>query len=203
MTSYGLLVFPDAEELDFVGPWEVLAASSQMKELNGDEPDTVVLIAETLEPVRCNKGMRVLPDHTIDDHPDLDVIVVPGGMGTRVQKDNARLMGWLGEVSASATWVTSVCTGALLLHEAGPGRGKRLATHWGFEDQLEARGEVTVVRGERWVVDGNVVSSQGVSAGIDMALWLLGQIESPEHARFVQHYIQYDPAPPYADVSLR
>jgi transcriptional regulator GlxA family with amidase domain len=200
MTSYGLLVFPDAEELDFVGPWEVFTASSMMKELNGDAPDSVVLIAETLDPVRCNKGMRVLPDHTIDDHPDLDVILVPGGMGTRVEVENARLMAWLADVAGRATWVTSVCTGSLLLHEAGPGRGKRLATHWGFEDTLEARGDVKVVRDERWVVDGNVVSSQGVSAGIDMALWLLGQIETPEHARTTQHYIQYDPAPPYADI---
>ena len=201
-TTYGLLVFPDAEELDFVGPWEVFTASSMFKELLGGPPDTCVLIAETLDPVRCNKGMRVLPDHSIDEHPELDVVLVPGGMGTRDQVENERIIGWLAGVSSSARWVTSVCTGSLLLHEAGPGKGKRLATHWGFEDALEARGDNIVVRDQRWVVDGNVVSSQGVSAGIDMALWLLGQIESPEHARSVQHYIQYDPAPPYADVAV-
>ena len=85
----------------------------------------------------------------------------------------------------------------LLLHEAGPARGRRVATYWGFEDALEARGDVTVVRDARYVVDGNLVTSQGVSAGIDMALWLVGRIYGPPHARAVRRYIQYDPAPPY------
>jgi len=129
-------------------------------------------------------------------------VVVPGGQGTRREVDNPALMQWLAEVGARCSWVTSVCTGALLLHGSGLGRGRRLATHFAFEDQLEARGDCVVVRDQRWVVDGNVVSSQGVSAGIDMALWLLGQIETPEHARFVQRYIQYDPAPPYGDVDV-
>lgn len=207
MTTYGLLIFDDAEELDFVGPWEVFTASSMWKEANGDAPDTIVLLAETLEPIRCNKGMRVLPDHTIHDHPPLDVVLVPGGEGTRAEKDNVVLMDWLASVAATARWTTSVCTGSLLLHAAGPGKGRRLATHWAFEDALEERGDCTVVRDQRWVVDasgpgGPVVSSQGVSAGIDMALWLVGQIETPEHARATQHYIQYDPAPPYGDVRV-
>ncbi|MEQ8840530.1 MAG: DJ-1/PfpI family protein [Acidimicrobiales bacterium] len=207
MTTYGLLVFDDAEELDFVGPWEVFTASSMLKTFDGRPADTVVLIAEALEPVRCNKGMRVLPDHTLTDHPALDVVLVPGGQGTRTEKDNPGLMAWLAGVAETATWVTSVCTGSLLLHEAGPGRGRRLATHWGFEDALEARGDCAVVRDQRWVVDdtgagGTVVTSQGVSAGIDMALWLVGQIETPAHARATQHYIQYDPAPPYAEVAI-
>ena len=90
-----------------------------------------------------------------------------------------------------------MCTGSLLLHASGVAEGKRLATHWGFEDALEKRG-ATVVRDARWVRDGNVVSSQGVSAGIDMALWLVGQLYGPAHARAVQRSIQYDPAPPYA-----
>jgi len=197
MTTYGLVVFDDAEELDFVGPWEVFTASAMVRE----GQDRVVLVAETLEPVRCHKGLRVLPDHSFDDHPALDVVLVPGGMGTRTQVDNPVLIGWLRAVSASCTWVTSVCTGALLLHEAGPARGRRVATHWGFEDALERRGDVTVVRDARWVRDGSLVTSQGVSAGIDMALWLIGQVDSPAHARAVQRYIQYSPAPPYqADV---
>ena len=130
---------------------------------------------------------------------ELDVVLVPGGMGTRTEVRNPVLIDWLRTVSAGSDWVTSVCTGSLLLHEAGPGRGRKLCTHWGFEDALEARGDCTIVRDQRWVADGNVVSSQGVSAGIDMALWLVGQIVSPEHARTTQRYIQYDPAPPYGD----
>ena len=119
MTTFGLLVFDEAEELDLVGPWEVFTASSMLKEAEGGNADTVVLIAETLDPVRCNKGMRVLPDHTTADHPPLDVVLVPGGQGTREEKDNASLMTWLADVAGRAAWVTSVCTGALLLHEAG------------------------------------------------------------------------------------
>lgn len=200
MTTYGLLLFDDCEELDFVGPWEVFTASAMVREnREGVRLDTVVAIAEHDRPIRCNKGLRIVPDHTFDDHPDLDVVLVPGGMGTRVECDNPVVMDWIARVAGPAAWVTSVCTGSYLLHRSGVADGHPLATHWGFEDQLEAAG-ATVVRDRRWVQSGKVVSSQGVSAGIDMALWLIGQIDSPEHARRTQHYIQYDPAPPYADV---
>jgi transcriptional regulator GlxA family with amidase domain len=193
MTTYGLLIFDGAEELDFAGPWEVFTASSMLR----DDADTAVLIAERTGPVRCNKGMRVLPDHMLDDHPALDVLLVPGGQGTRREVSNPVLIEWIRQVAASVTWVTSVCTGALLLHEAGPARGRRVATHHAFEDALQARGDVTVVRDARYVVDGNLVTSQGVSAGLDMALWLTGRIHGREHARAVRRYIQYEPAPPY------
>jgi transcriptional regulator GlxA family with amidase domain len=193
MTTYGLLVFDDAEELDFVGPWEVFTTSANIR---GNE-DTAVLVAERLDPVRCAKGLRVLPDHALASHPPLDVLLVPGGMGTRREVANTAVIDWIRAVSATAAWTTSVCTGALLLHEAGPARGRRVATHHGFEDQLEARGDVTVVRDARYVVDGNLVTSQGVSAGIDMALWLVGALHGRDHARQVRRYIQYDPAPPY------
>jgi transcriptional regulator GlxA family with amidase domain len=193
MTTYGLLIFDGAEELDFAGPWEVFTASSMLR----DDADTAVLIAERTGPVRCNKGMRVLPDHALDDHPALDVLLVPGGQGTRREVSNPVLIEWIRQVAASVTWVTSVCTGALLLHEAGPARGRRVATHHAFEDALQARGDVTVVRDARYVVDGNLVTSQGVSAGLDMALWLTGRIHGREHARAVRRYIQYEPAPPY------
>ncbi len=200
MTTYGLLLFDDCEELDFAGPWEVFTASAMVREnREGTRLDTIVSIAEHDRPIRCNKGLRIVPDHTLDDHPDLDVVLIPGGMGTRVEVDNPAVMDWITRVSGPATWVTSVCTGAYLLHRSGVADGHPLATHWGFEDQLETAG-ATVVRDQRWVHSGKVVSSQGVSAGIDMALWLIGQIDSPEHARQTQHYIQYDPAPPYADV---
>ncbi|MFF4186594.1 DJ-1/PfpI family protein [Streptomyces sp. NPDC001691] len=193
MTTYGLLIFDGAEELDFAGPWEVFTASSMLR----DGADTAVLIAERTDAVRCNKGMRVLPDHTFDDHPPLDVLLVPGGNGTRREVSNPVLTDWIRTTAADVAWTTSVCTGALLLHEAGPARGRRVATHYQFEDALEARGDVTVVRDARYVVDGNLVSSQGVSAGIDMALWLIGRLHGRDHARAVRQYIQYEPAPPY------
>ncbi|SPE56173.1 Isonitrile hydratase [Streptomyces netropsis] len=193
MTTYGLLIFEGVEELDFTGPWEVFTASSMLR----GHTDTAVLIAERPGPVRCNKGMRVLPDHTFDDHPPLDVLLVPGGNGTRHQVDNPALIEWITETSDGASWITGVCTGALLLHEAGPARGRRVATHHAFEDALESRGDVTVVRDARYVVDGTLITSQGVSAGIDMALWLIGRIHGRDHARAVRRYIQYEPAPPY------
>jgi transcriptional regulator GlxA family with amidase domain len=193
MTTYGLLVFDGAEELDFAGPWEVFTASGMLRAAG----DSAVLIAEQAGPVRCSKGMRVLPDHTLADHPALDVLLVPGGMGTRREVTNPAVIGWIRAVSPAVTWTTSVCTGALLLHEAGPARGRRVATHHGFEDALEARGDITVVRDARYVVDGNLVTSQGVSAGIDMALWLVGALHGRDHARQVRRYIQYEPAPPY------
>jgi transcriptional regulator GlxA family with amidase domain len=194
MTTYGLLLFDQVEELDFAGPWEVFTASASLR----GGADSAVLIAERPEPVRCAKGMIVVPHHTLDDHPPLDVLLIPGGRGARlVEPDNPVVTGWIAKTAAQATWVASVCTGAFLLHAAGPGRGHRMATHWAYEDALEARGDVTVVRGARYVVDGNVLSSQGVSAGIDSALWLVGRLHGREHAREVRRTIQYDPAPPY------
>jgi transcriptional regulator GlxA family with amidase domain len=193
MTTYGLLIFDGAEELDFAGPWEVFTTSSMLR----SGADTVMLLAESPGAVRCNKGMRVVPDHTLDDHPPVDVLLVPGGQGTRREVSNAALTEWIRKTSSGAAWTTSVCTGALLLHEAGPARGRNVATHHAFEDDLQARGEVTVIRDARYVVDGTLVTSQGVSAGIDMALWLVGRLHGRDHARAVRRYIQYDPAPPY------
>ena len=193
MTTYGLLIFDGAEELDFAGPWEVFTTSSMLR--NG--ADTVMLLAERPDPIRCNKGMRVLPDHTLDDHPPVDVLLVPGGQGTRREVSNSAITEWIRKTSSGAAWTTSVCTGALVLHEAGPARGRNVATHHAFEDDLQARGEVTVIRDARYVVDGTLVTSQGVSAGIDMALWLVGRLHGRDHARAVRRYIQYDPAPPY------
>ena len=189
----GILLFDDAEELDFVGPWEVLTAAAAL-----EKGDRVVTIAEKSGLVRCAKGLRVLPDHAFADAPALDVVLVPGGQGTRREVSNPVLIEWLRKVGAGCRFVTSVCTGALLLHEAGFARGRRVTTHWAFTETLRGRGDVTVVDHVRYVRDGNLVTAAGVSAGIDMALWLVGQLHSPELARTVQRYIQYDPAPPYA-----
>jgi transcriptional regulator GlxA family with amidase domain len=189
----GMLIFDDAEELDFVGPWEVFTAAAKMR-----DGDRVVTIAERATTVRCNKGLRVLPDHTFGDAPALDIVVVPGGQGTRREVANPVVIEWLRAVGARCTWVASVCTGALLLHEAGFAKGKRVTTHWSFIETLRARGDVTVLEDTRYVRDGNVVTSAGISAGIDMSLWLIGQLHGEEFARTVQRYIEYNPAPPYA-----
>jgi transcriptional regulator GlxA family with amidase domain len=192
----GILLFDDAEELDFAGPWEVFTTAARKQ-----QGDRVVTIAPRPGPVRCAKGLRVIPDHTYADAPELDVVLVPGGQGTRREVDNPVVLDWLRKLSERARWVTSVCTGSLLLHGAGLCAGKRITTHWAFVAQLRERGGATVLDGPRYVRDGNLVTSAGVSAGIDMALWLVGQLYDPTHARNVQRVMQYDPAPPYsADV---
>jgi transcriptional regulator GlxA family with amidase domain len=192
----GILIFEDVEELDFAGPWEVFAMAAKSLGERADE-EHVVTIAEKEGPVRSAHGLRVLPDFDFENAPDLDVLLVPGGQGTRREVSNPVLIDWIRKASARCTWVTSVCTGALLLHEAGVARGKRVTTHWGFIPTLRERGDVTVLDNVRYVRDGNLVTAAGVSAGIDMALWLVGQIHGREHARTVQRLMEYDPAPPY------
>ena len=187
----GMLIFDDAEELDFVGPWEVFTMARQIV-----PDDRVVTIAQTREPIRAAKGMRIIPDHSFADAPELDVVLVPGGIGTRREVDNPLLIDWLRKAGARCTWLTSVCTGSLLLHEAGFAKGRRVTTHWGFVTALRERG-AEVLENVRYVRDGNLVTAAGVSAGIDMALWLVGQIHGVPVARQVQRAMEYDPAPPY------
>ncbi len=190
--TIGILLFDDVEELDFAGPWEVFTSTRE-----ADAALRVVTISQSGEIVRCAKGLRVVPDHSFEDAPSLDIVLVPGGQGTRREVDNPILIEWLRKVADGCDWVTSVCTGSLLLHEAGIARGKRITTHHAFIETLRARGDAEVLARVRYVRDGNLVTSAGVSAGIDMALWLVGQLYSPKIARAVQRGIEYDPAPPY------
>ena len=185
----GIVLFEEVEELDFAGPWEVFTSARQ-------EGDRVLTVAASTAPVQAAKGLRVLPDVTFDDCPALDVVVVPGGAGTRRETGNESLIRWLAEAGPKATWLTSVCTGAYLLDAADVIVGRRVTTHWFWIDRLRERG-VDVVSGERWVVDGNLVTAAGVSAGIDMSLWLIGQLYGDDHARGVVRAIEYEPAPPY------
>lgn len=191
--TYGIVAYDDAEELDFVGPWEVFTMGAQA---NGE--DRVVLLAERREPVRCHKGLRVIPDHAFADAPPLDVVLLPGGQGSRREQDNPVMLDWVRRTAARCTWVTSVCSGALILHAAGLLKGRKATTHWSVVPMLREKGDVTLLERIRYVRDGNVVTSAGVSAGIDMALWLVGQIHGPDFARGVQRFMEYDPAPPYA-----
>jgi len=192
----GIVAFDDAEELDFVGPWEVFTMGSQV-ETGAHE---VLLVAQKDAPVRCAKGLRVLPDVTFANCPPLDVLLIPGGIGTRREVENPVMLEWIAKVAPTCRFVTSVCTGAMLLTAAGPAKAKRVTTHWAFVQALRARKEAAeVVDNARYVRDGNVVTAAGVSAGIDMALWLTGELHNPQFARFVQRAMEYDPAPPYAE----
>jgi transcriptional regulator GlxA family with amidase domain len=200
--TIGIITFENAEELDFVGPWEVLTMAKKGLDTDPSSPAEdlgVYLIAQTLEPVRCAKGLRVLPDATFDDAPELDVLLVPGGEGTRREVENPLMLDYLRKAAPRCEWVTSVCTGSLLLHGAGLTSGRRITTHWAFVETLRGlAADATVLDGVRYVRDGNLVTAAGVSAGIDMALWLVGQIWDVEHARQTQRFMEYDPTPPYS-----
>ena len=198
--AIGILIFDDAEELDFVGPYEVFTMTNEVLSRSGKpRGHEVLLVAEHDRAVTCAKGMRVLPHATITTCPRLDILLVPGGQCTRREVKNEALLAWIAKTAAGCSWITSVCTGALLLTAAGPARGKRVTTHWSFIGQLRARNEAAeVLERIRYVRDGNVVTAAGVSAGIDMALWLTGQLHDPSVARAVQRAMEYDPAPPYA-----
>lgn len=196
--TFGLLLFNDAEELDFVGPWEIFTMSAMVRNGGTLPKGEVFLISEDGAPVTCAKGMRIEVDYSIETAPPFDVLLIPGGQGTRVEVDNQRLMAWIAERAPNLAWVTSVCTGAILLAEAGPAAGRKVTTHWAFIESLREHGKAAeVLEDTRYVVDGNVVTAAGVSAGIDMALWLVGEIWGADHARQVQRYAEYDPAPPY------
>ena len=200
MIDVGILIFDDIEELDFVGPWEVWNMVNTVSRHRGEAaPFRVRLISPDGEQIRAVKGMRVLADVAMTDVSKLDIICVPGGIGARSVIQQSDIVDWVRLISASATWVTSVCTGAFVLSKAGLTEGKCLATYWGAFDEFKTLGlSGTLVPHVRYVRDGNVLTSAGVSAGIDMALWLVGELFSPQFARDVQRAMQYDPAPPYA-----
>jgi len=191
----GILAFDDMEELDAIGPWEVIAWASKQ-----DGGPKVSMIGVGKRDIVCAKGLRITTEHSMDDHPKIDVMLVPGGMGTRaIAKDGGPVIDWIVKTAPACEWITSVCTGALLLHKAGILVGKRATTHWRSIELLRSMGGgVEVLDDVRYVRDGNVVTSAGVSAGIDMALWLMGELYNPAFARFVQKGIEYYPAPPYS-----
>jgi transcriptional regulator GlxA family with amidase domain len=147
--------------------------------------------------VICAKGLRVLPDKTWETAPPLDVLVYPGGRGTRAELRDEAVLDWIRGLSGNGTVVASVCTGSLVLAAAGLLDGKPATTHWQSLELLPTLGsEIEVRPDDRFVDNGNVITAAGVSAGIDMALHLVARLHSQERAREVRRYIQYDPEPP-------
>ncbi len=192
--NIAFILFPDFEELDFVGPYEVFAMAAKYI----DTDWRVYSVAETAT-VRAFHGLRVSADHTFENAPRADLICVPGGFGTRPGMDHEPLISYITRTGSEAQYVTSVCTGAMLLHRAGFLKGKRATTHWGAKKELrELGGGTEVVEEGRWIQDGKVITAAGVSAGIDMALYVVGMLKTPEDARKVQSFMEYEPAPPYA-----
>jgi transcriptional regulator GlxA family with amidase domain len=190
----GVALFDGAEELDWAGPWEVLAAWSLQWP---DDGVRVFTLARSDGVVTCAKGLRVLPDETWETAPPLDVLVYPGGRGTRTELADEAVLDWVRGLCSGGTVVASVCTGSLVLAAAGLLDGKPATTHWGSLELLPTLGRDIEVRpDDRFVDNGNVITAAGVSAGIDMALHLVARLHSKERAREVRRYIQYDPEPP-------
>jgi cyclohexyl-isocyanide hydratase len=182
----GLLIFPAMTQIDFAEPFEVFARL----------PDTIVhVVAKTLDPVRTDRGLVLVPTVTFEDCPPLDVVVVPGGPGTQHLLHDGAMLGFLRQQAQQAKYVTSVCTGALVLGAAGLLLGCRATTHWLSMPLLDLYGAVAVA--ERVVVDGNRVTAGGCTAGMDFALQLAAMIRGETIAQQIQLHLEYSPAPPF------
>ena len=193
-TRIAFFIFDGAEELDWVGPWEVLASWAQGWP---DDDVATFTVARTDGIVTCAKGLRVLPDYAWDTVPAFDVLIYPGGQGTRPQIGDEAIRTWVRERAAEGTLMASVCTGSLVFADSGLLDGLPATTHWGSLDHLGALGTGIKVRpDDRFIDNGQIVTAAGVSAGIDMALHLVVRLHSAERARGVRRYIQYDPEPP-------
>jgi transcriptional regulator GlxA family with amidase domain len=190
----GIFLFDDVEELDAVGPWEVLSCWTTQFPQDGWH---AFCFAAEAGPVTCAKGLVITPHHAVGDMPALDVLVHPGGQGTRPLLKNEPYLTWVRRQRETVPLLTSVCTGSLVYAAAGLLAGRPATTHWG---SLELLGEldpsIDVRPDERFVDDGDMITSAGVSAGIDMALHLVSRLASVERAREVRRSIQYDPQPP-------
>jgi len=190
----GILVFPDVEVLDFAGPFEVFSATRLNEESRYSEssPFEVFLIAERVEPILAAGGLRLLPDRSIADCPHLDILVVPGGWGTRTQVNNPGLIDWIRDQGTRVGTLASVCTGSFLLGKAGLLDRRRATTHWRSLDRLaESFPSITVVRDLHVVEEENILTSAGISAGIDMALRVVARHCGESVARATARHMEY------------
>ncbi|MDX6253897.1 MAG: hypothetical protein QOJ11_231 [Frankiales bacterium] len=190
----GILLFDGVEELDAVGPYEVLAHWAQSYP---QDSTAVSTLSRDGGQVRAAKGLTITPDYSYADMPALDVLVYPGGQGTRAHLVDDEQLDWVRGQRSTVPLMTSVCTGSLVYAAAGLLAGRPATTYW---EQLELLGEldpsIKVCPDARFVDDGDIVTSAGVSAGIDMALHLVARLASEDRARQVRRGIQYDPEPP-------
>ena len=198
----GIVLFDEIEVLDFCGPFEVFSTVrlNEAKRREELSPFEVLTVAGKSDPVTTSGGMRVLPGATFVDCPRLDILVVPGGWGTRRELDNPVMLRWLRERNAEVEILTSVCTGAMLLGFAGLLDGLHATTHWRSLDWMrESFPAVAVEYGQHVVEDGRVVTSAGISAGIDMALRVVARYHGEEVARATARHMEY----PYPDSNAR
>jgi len=198
----GILIFPAVEVLDFCGPYEVFSVTRLNEERRREEssPFEILLVAERAAPVVATGGLRVIPDVTLETCPPLDILVVPGGWGTRKEISNHLLLTWISERAKQVETLTSVCTGAMLLGQAGLLDGRRATTHWGSLDRMRRSFPAVTVEDKLHVVeDGHVLTSAGISAGIDMALRVVARYFGEAVGRATARHMEY----PFPDDNRR
>ena len=186
MMRIAFLLFPNVTQLDLTGPAQVLSRLPDAR---------IELVAKGLDPVPTDAGFPLLPSATFETASQPDILCVPGGFGVTDAMEDGATLAWLRKAAADAQWVTSVCTGALVLGAAGLLDGYRATTHWASHDYLASFGAIPVK--QRVVFDRNRVTGGGVTAGIDFGLALVAAVQGDDYARFVQLSLEYDPAPPF------
>ncbi|MDD1763019.1 MAG: DJ-1/PfpI family protein [Methanothrix sp.] len=190
----GMLLFPDIELLDFCGPYEVFSVFRFDEEKGSLEPSPfdIYLIAENKGTIKTRAGLEVVAEYSLADHPPFDILVVPGGWGTRKEITNDKLINWIRKIAQEVELVTAVCTGSMLLGRAGLLVGKRATTHWQSLQWMKDEFPDTIVEDALHVVeDGNIITSAGISAGIDMALKVVQKYYGVEIARNMARYMEY------------
>jgi transcriptional regulator GlxA family with amidase domain len=198
----GILIFPDVEVLDFAGPFEVFSVTRLNEERRREElsPFEVKLMAENLQPVVASGGLRVLADYDLNNCPPLEILVIPGGWGTRTQIENEQLIDWIAKVGKEVGTLTSVCTGSMLLGRARLLDGLRATTHWRALDWMRDSFPEVTVESELHVVENDrVLTSAGISAGIDMALRVVARYCGETVARATARQMEY----PFPDSNAR
>lgn len=194
--NVGILIFDNVEVLDFAGPFEVfsrtrLLPGPESRRSDDSAPFHVFTVAKSKAPVTATGGLVVVPHHDFGDAPRIDLLVVPGGFGTRPLLHDEETLDWICRSASSAQQVTSVCTGSLLLGKAGLLAGRKATTHWAALDLLESLGTGAEVQRELRVVDDGIITSAGVASGIDMAFYvverLCGQAVADETARYIEY----------------
>lgn len=198
----GILIFPAVEVLDFCGPYEVFSVTRLDEERRRVEssPFEVLLVAESADPVVATGGLRVIPDATLQTCPPLEILVVPGGWGTRTEMSNRRVLTWIAERAKGVETLTSVCTGAMLLGQTGLLDGRRATTHWRSLDWMRQSFPAVTVEDKLHVVeDGELLTSAGISAGIDMALRVVARYFGEAVGRATARHMEY----PFPDDNRR
>jgi len=194
--NVGILIFENVEVLDFAGPFEVFSRTRtvpgpESRRSDDSAPFYVFTVAKSKDPIAATGGLIVVPHHDFSDAPRIDLLVVPGGFGTRPLLHDEETLEWIRRTAAASQQVTSVCTGSLLLGKAGLLEGKRATTHWAALDLLESLGTGADVQRELRVVDDGIITSAGVASGIDMAFYVVERLCGRDVADETARYIEY------------